>query len=129
MEKIKSRKKKRFFICFFYTNKPNGNDEAAVELNENKIYYEDEPSRHTDVIYLMKIKFHFPRRQKCDTRKNERFFESLSRKCDRRFVLLETFLITIKPGDELNDKSLPIKLIYDYFLSEISSSLYVAWSY
>lgn len=28
------------------------NDETLVELNENEMYYEDEPSRHTaDVIY------------------------------------------------------------------------------
>lgn len=35
------------------------NDETVVELNENKMYYEDELCRHTDVIYLMKIKFSF----------------------------------------------------------------------
>lgn len=27
------------------------NDETLAELNENKMYYEDEPCHHTDVIY------------------------------------------------------------------------------
>ena len=44
------------------------NDETMEELDENKMYYQDEPCRHTDVIYLMKIKFHFQRRRKNVTR-------------------------------------------------------------
>lgn len=54
------KKGKKSFIRFLDTQiKQMENDETVVELNENKMYYEDELCRHTDVIYLMKIKFSF----------------------------------------------------------------------
>lgn len=58
MEKNEARQRddKHFFIWFSFfstqINQLGKNDETLLELNENKVYYEDEPCHHRcDLFY------------------------------------------------------------------------------